>query len=94
LTYYSGDINALFRPPPAIPLTNPKLLTGSLLARVSGNTCRQSLIDNATRQIRDNGFVDCDAAKAQAEGEWTKEMSIQRQTIFRNGFVNPDGKGH
>lgn len=62
--YYRGDIPELFQSL-AIPReSEPELPNGSLLfSPFSNNTCRQSLIDNETGRIRDNGFVDCEAAK-------------------------------
>src|SRR5208282_6864014 len=77
--HYSGDISAQLQSP--APQENEhKLLNGSVLfPPLSGNTCRQSLIDNATGQIRDNGFVDCDAAKAQIAENWRKQVATQRQ---------------
>jgi hypothetical protein len=89
--YNRGDIIELFRSPAAIPLAKPDV-TGMLLSPVSGNTCRQRLIDNTTGQMRDNGLVDCHAAAAKAEQEWTQEMAVRRQTIFRNGFTNATGE--
>ncbi len=87
--HYSGDISALFQSP-AIPQENEhQLLDGSVLFfPLSGNTCRQSLIDHATGQIRDNGFVDCDAAKAQIAENWRKHVATQRQTVIRDSFFN------
>src|SRR5687767_2727063 len=43
--------------------SDDELRTGSILiVPPQGNVCRQKLIDNATWQIRDNGFVLCDDA--------------------------------
>jgi len=85
-----GDMGALFRSPAVIPLGSPNT-TGTLLTPLSGNTCRQRWIDNATGQIHDGGIVDCAAAKAKADEAWAKEMAERRQTIFRNGFVSSTG---
>ena len=63
VVYYGGDISALFQSP-AMSRSELEVPNGSLLSPFSDNTCRQSLIDNATGQIRDNGFVDCEVAKS------------------------------
>ena len=64
VVYYRGDIPALLQSP-AISRNELKVPNGSLLfSPFSDNTCRQSLIDNATGRIRDNGFVDCEVAKS------------------------------
>jgi hypothetical protein len=89
LVHYGGDIPALFQSSAISGESEPKLLSGSLLfSPLTGNTCRQSLIDNATGQIRDNGFVDCDLAKAKNAEKWTKQMALQRLTAIRGAFVN------
>lgn len=89
VVHYSGGISALFQPPAISHESDPKLLSGSLLfSPIDGNTCRQSLFDNATGQIRDNGFVDCSAAKAQTAEKWAKQMAFQRQIAIRDSFVN------
>lgn len=88
LLHYRGDIPALFQSPGISGESEPKLLNGSLLfSPLSGNTCRQSLIDNVTGQIRDNGFVDCDVAKAEIREKWTKQIVLKRQTAIRESFV-------
>jgi hypothetical protein len=87
VVHYRGDIPTLF--PGISRESEPKLPNGSILfSAFSGNTCRQSLIDNATGQIRDKGFVDCDTEKAQTAEKWTKQMAKQRQTAIRDSFVN------
>ena len=89
LVHYRGDIPALFQSRPISRESEPELLNGSLLHfPLSGNTCRQSLIDNATGQIRDNGFVDCDAAEAQTAKKWAKQMALQRRTTIWDSVVN------
>jgi hypothetical protein len=85
--YYRGDIAAPFRSPAAE--SRPKPLDGAIIfSPFAGNSCRQSQIDNATGQVRDNGIADCDAAKAQAAKKWATQMAIQRQTAIRDSFVN------
>jgi hypothetical protein len=89
VVHYRGDIAGLFQLPAISPESEPGLLSGSLLYfPLSGNTCRQSLIDNATGQIRDNGFVDCDAAKTQTAKLWGKQMASQRRTAIWDSVVN------
>ena len=89
VVHYGRDIPALFQSPAVSRESEPKMLSGSLLfTPFSGNTCRQTLIDNATGQIRDDGLVDCDAAKAQTAERWAKQMAFQRQIAIRDSFVN------
>jgi hypothetical protein len=90
--YYSNDIRVMFRSPATIPLRNPNT-TGTVLTPFSGNTCRRRLLDNTTGKIRDDGLVDCADAMARVDQEWTKQGAVQRQTIFRNGFVSATGVG-
>jgi hypothetical protein len=89
VVHYRSDIAVLFQSPPILQESEPGLLSGSLLYfPLSGNTCRQSLIDNATGQIRDNGFVDCDAAKAHTAKMWGQQMALQRRTAIWDSVVN------
>jgi len=61
------------------------LQTGSILLEpADGKICRQRLIDNATWQIRDNGYVDCRVASAQNKQSWHQE----RTNAIRNSFVH------
>lgn len=55
---------------------------------ILGNTCRKKLIDNATWQIRDNGFVDCRAALARGAHGNQLGWSTSRVDVIRNGFYN------
>lgn len=89
MIHYGAGIPALFQSPVISREGEPKLLSSSLLfSPLSGNTCRQSLFDNATGQIWDNGLVDCDAAKAQTAERWAKQMAYQRQIAIRDLFVH------
>jgi len=89
VVYYRGDIPALFQSPAISRESEPELPNGSLLfPPFSDNTCRQSLIDNATGQIRDNGFVDCEVAKSQNAQEWATLTATKRAMAIRGSFVN------
>ncbi len=85
---YSGDIPALFQSP-AISRSELEVPNGSLLfSPFSDNTCHQSLIDNATGRIRDNGFVDCEVAKTKNAEEWATLAATKRAIAIRGSFVN------
>lgn len=85
--YYSGDISALSRSS-AMSRSELEMPHGSLLSPFSDNTCRQSLIDNATGRIRDNGFVDCEVAKSENAAEWATLTATKRAMAIRGSFVN------
>ncbi len=88
VVHFRGDIPALFQSP-AISRSEPEVPNGSLLfSPFSDNTCRQRLIDNATGQIRDNGFVDCEVAKSQNAQEWATLTATKRAMAIRGSFVN------
>ncbi len=88
VVYYRGDIPALLQSP-AISRNELKVPNGSLLfSPFSDNTCRQSLIDNATGRIQDNGFVDCEVAKARNAKEWAILTATKRAMAVRGSFVN------
>jgi hypothetical protein len=53
------------------------VLTGSILVPYADNVCQQRLIDNATGQIRDGGFVNCDTATAHNNKAWAKIRTPQ-----------------
>ena len=86
VVYYGGDIPALFQSP-AMSRSELEVPNGSLLSPFSDNTCRQSLIDNATGQIRDNGFVDCEVAKSQNAAEWATLTATKRAIAIRGSFA-------
>lgn len=50
----------------------------------SGNVCHQSVIDNVTYEIRDNGIVDCNVALLRSDRE--KEKTGDRLGMMRNSF--------
>jgi hypothetical protein len=88
VVYYSGDIPALLQSP-AISRSELDVPNGSLLfSPFSDNTCRQSLIDNATGRIQDNGFVDCEVAKSRNAAEWATLTATKRAMAIRGSFVN------
>lgn len=87
--HYGREIYTQFQPSPIAPEREAKLLSGSILfVPLSGNTCRQNLIDNATGEIRGNGLVECDEAKAQNAARWAAQVALQRQMAIRDSFVN------
>ncbi len=86
VVYYGGYISALFQSP-AMSRSELEVPNGSLLSPFSDNTCRQSLIDNATGQIRDNGFVDCEVAKSQNAAEWATLTATKRAIAIRGSFA-------
>jgi len=89
LIHFRNDIPALILSPISSQENRDNLLNGSILIFPDfGDICRQRLIDNATWQITDNGFVDCAAATAQNAQTWGKRMSEQRTIAIRNSFVN------
>jgi hypothetical protein len=62
--------------------------TGSILFLPSqGNACRQSIIDNRTGVIRDNGIVACDAALPQSIANPTHTWPTARVDAIRDGFT-------
>lgn len=87
--HYGRDMPVLFQSRRVVQESKPELLSGSILfVPSSGNICRQSLIDNATGQIRDNGLVDCTTAKVETEKSWAARMALQRQAAIRDSFAN------
>jgi hypothetical protein len=63
------------------------LRTGSVLFMApDGYRCRQSLIDNATWLIRENGFVDCDSAISQITSSQRQKWSADRVEAIRSGL--------
>jgi len=89
VVHYRGDIPALFQSPAMSRESEPELPNGSLLfSPFDDNTCRQSQIDNATGQIRDNGFVDCEVAKSQNAEEWATLTATKRAMAIRGSFVS------
>ena len=66
--------------------SDDELRTGSILiVPPQGNVCRQKLIDNATWQIRDNGFVLCDDAVSWHSERGTGQAGVRIEAI-RDGF--------
>lgn len=71
---------------PHIP-TEEEIYTGSILFMpYQGNDCRQSLLDNLTGQIRDNGVVPCDSAMLDAGNGQRRAWSAARVDAIRDGF--------
>jgi hypothetical protein len=64
------------------------LTTGSIVfVPTHGERCRNSLIDNATWRIRDNGVVDCRAALSQNAHIGRLRWSTARVDVIRHGFT-------
>jgi hypothetical protein len=73
--------------PPHVP-TEEEIYTGSILFMpYEGNDCRQSLLDNLTGQIRDNGVVPCDRAMIDAGSTQRRAWSAARVDAIRDGFA-------
>jgi hypothetical protein len=87
--HYGRDIPLLSQSRGVVREHKPELLfSGSILFMpLSGDTCRQRLIDNATGQIRDNGLVDCATAKAETEQRWAARMALQRHAAVGASFA-------
>jgi hypothetical protein len=71
LIHYRANLLAL-NVSSAISHEKNDMLTGSILVPYADDVCRQRLIDNATGQIRDGGFVNCDTATAHNNKAWAK----------------------
>jgi hypothetical protein len=68
--------------------TEEEIYTGSILFMpYQGNDCRQSLLDNLTGQIRDNGIVPCDSAMIDAGNSQRRAWSAARVDAIRDGFA-------
>jgi hypothetical protein len=72
---------------PHVP-TEEEIYTGSILFMPhEGNNCRQSLLDNLTGQIRDNGVVPCDSAMIDTGSAQRRGWSAARVDAIRDGFA-------
>lgn len=66
-----------------------ELATGPIVfLPLTGNQCRQKLIDNNSWRIRDVGTVDCDVALGNRLNSPPREGMPSRVEIIRNGFRN------
>ena len=77
---------AFWRPAaePRLP-ADDDLATGSILiVPLSGESCRQLLIDNATWRIRDQGLIDCHTALVRSGS--TRQVSAARIEVMRAVF--------
>jgi hypothetical protein len=75
---------AFGRPEPKLP-ADDDLATGSILiVPLSGENCRQLLIDNATWRIRDQGLIDCHTALVRSGS--TRQLSAARVEVMRAVF--------
>jgi hypothetical protein len=87
-SFYMGDWWSHISPkplPPAKPDEALAFATGSvLIVPLSGDSCRQLLIDNATWRIRDHGMADCNEALINPVG--AKQMSTIRSDVMRMVF--------
>lgn len=86
-TGQSGVMRRAAKQQPALP-TEEEIYTGSILFMpYQGNDCRQSLLDNLTGQIRDNGVVPCDSALIDASSTQRRGWSAARVDAIRDGFA-------
>ncbi|MGH6768604.1 MAG: hypothetical protein ACRECO_06230 [Xanthobacteraceae bacterium] len=82
--FYARDA----RPLRAAAMTEDDLTTGSIVfVPTHGNRCRNSLIDNATWRIRDNGYVDCRTALSRNANVPRLNWSTARTHAIRQGFT-------
>jgi hypothetical protein len=83
--WFRGSLNPASRSPAT---REAELSKGSMLVvSPTGDLCRESIIDNSTGQIRNNGWVNCEEALAKAANSGAEGRSQgSRLDIIREGF--------